>query len=119
VTLAVTSEGVLEVSGVVPKLGDKLNIHETLTDLPQSAMVVNRIRVEPPRRSDTAIERDVRKALRSDDLLRTFKIDAETRNQKVYLTGTVPTPMMEQAALRTASDVRGVRDVIVSQLRIH
>lgn len=116
-TITETPEGMLEVDGVVPVLGDKLGVHDTLTELPESDIVVNRILVAPPRRTDRAIEREVRRLLRSDELLGAYSISVDTRNQRVFLMGRVPTPLVAQTALRIASDVKGVRDVNVDRLR--
>lgn len=111
-----TPEGMVEVQGPVPLLADKLAISDALTELDAAAVVVNRTAPAAPRRSDDAITRDVRRRLRAEEDLREYDIGVFTRNQRVYLTGKVPSFPAVETALREAAGVRGVRDVIVSRL---
>lgn len=115
-TVETTAEGLVEVEGKVPLLADKLAISDTLTEMPEAAVVVNRTAPEAPRRSDAAITRDVRRRLRSEEDLREYQIGVRTKNQRVFLSGRVPSFPAVDMALREAAAVRGVRDVVVSRL---
>lgn len=111
-----TPEGLVEVEGTVPLLADKLAISDKLTALPETAVVVNRTAPEAPRRSDAAITREVRRRLRAEEDLRDLEIAVRTENQRVFLSGRVPSFPAVDTALREAAAVRGVRDVVVSRL---
>jgi osmotically-inducible protein OsmY len=118
VQVDVSPEGVVELSGDVPRLADKLAMGEAVSEAPGSGLIVNKIDVKAPKRSDGAITREVRNKLRKDEFLQNYNINVRTREQRVYLRGEVPSYVAVEEALRQAAEVEGVRDVIVSDLRM-
>ena len=62
--------------------------------------------------SDTAITAKVKSALLADDKVKGTKIDVETKEGTVTLTGTAATPAEKEQAERLASAVEGVRTVV-------
>ena len=62
--------------------------------------------------SDTAITAKVKSALLADEKVKGTKIDVETKEGTVTLTGTAATPAEKEQAERLASAVEGVRSVV-------
>lgn len=116
VTAEVDENGTLMVTGVVTLLADKLALHEALTELPAANIVVNRVGINAPRRSDAAIARDVRRRLENDSALRPLGLEVIVRDQAVYLRGRAPSGLDIQTAARAAAEIRGVKDVHTERL---
>ena len=62
--------------------------------------------------SDTAITAKVKSALLADEKVKGTKIDVETKEGTVTLTGTAKSPAEKDQAERLASAVEGVRTVV-------
>ena len=62
--------------------------------------------------SDTAITAKVKSALLADEKVKGMKIDVETKEGTVTLTGTATSPAEKEQAERLASSVEGVRNVV-------
>ena len=62
--------------------------------------------------SDTAITAKVKSALLADEKVKGMKIDVETKEGTVTLTGTAKSPAEKDQAERLASAVEGVRTVV-------
>jgi hyperosmotically inducible periplasmic protein len=60
---------------------------------------------------DTGITMSVKSKLLDDPLVKGLKIDVDTRERVVYLTGTVGSDDERQKAIQLAKDTKGVRDV--------
>jgi hyperosmotically inducible periplasmic protein len=62
--------------------------------------------------SDTAITTKVKSALLADEKVKGTKIEVETKEGTVTLTGTAKSPAEKEHAERLASSVEGVRNVV-------
>jgi hyperosmotically inducible periplasmic protein len=62
--------------------------------------------------SDTAITAKVKSALLADEKVKGMKIDVETKEGTVTLTGTATSPAEKEQAERLAAAVEGVRNVV-------
>ena len=62
--------------------------------------------------SDTAITAKVKSALLADEKVKGMKIDVETKEGTVTLTGSATSPAEKEQAERLASSVEGVRNVV-------
>jgi osmotically-inducible protein OsmY len=60
---------------------------------------------------DAGITMSVKSKLLDDPLVKGLKIDVDTRERVVYLTGTVGSNAEKQKAIQLAKDTKGVRDV--------
>ena len=60
---------------------------------------------------DTGITMSVKSKLLDDPLVKGLKIDVDTRERVVYLTGAVGSDAERQKAIQLARDTKGVRDV--------
>ena len=61
---------------------------------------------------DTAITTKVKGAVLAEPGLKTLKIDVDTKNGVVTLTGTVDNPSLKERATQVAQNVSGVRSVV-------
>ncbi len=118
VTITTDAEGLVEMTGSVPGLGDKLRVEQAVVGIEGNKMVVNRLEVEPERRGDLAIVEDLRTRFEYNPELRDAPIRIRVRDQEVFLSGSASNQELIEQALREAADVQGVRDVDVSRLRV-
>ena len=102
-------EGIVELKGTVP-VGPWRERAARIAGLVKGVRgVVNRIRVEPVRRSDDAIAQEVRRALQSTAALSSMPIQAQAQAGVVELTGVITSWEEQQLAERVARSVPGVR----------
>lgn len=66
---------------------------------------------EPSPVDDATLTTKVKAKLLSDDLLNAIKIDVDTQNGTVFLSGVVDTPEQKRKAVQIAKNTEGVRKV--------
>ncbi|HEX3855267.1 MAG TPA: BON domain-containing protein, partial [Polyangiaceae bacterium] len=107
-TVAV-KDGIVELTGTVENSLSKARATRIAEAVRGVRSVDNRSRVEPTKRADADVERDVRKALLYNAATSKMPIHAVVRNGVARLTGTVSSWQEQRLAERIADDVRGVR----------
>ena len=68
--------------------------------------------------SDAGITTAVKSKMAADDTVKAYKIDVDTQNKVVTLSGEVDTPAQREQAMSIARNTKGVADVI-DQLRVN
>ena len=68
--------------------------------------------------SDAGITTAVKSKMAADDTVKAYKIDVDTQNKVVTLSGEVDTPAQREQAVLIARNTKGVSDVI-DQLRVN
>ncbi len=108
--LAVTvKDGIAELTGTVDNALSKARATRIAEAVRGVRAVDNRSQIEPEKRPDADVERDVRRALLYNAATAKMPIHAVVRNGVARLTGTVASWQEQQFAERIADDVRGVR----------
>jgi osmotically-inducible protein OsmY len=114
VRASVQPSGLVVAQGNVPNLSDKLAVSAALLDIPGGTAVLNAITVQPPRRSDQAIQQDVERLLARDPELPDVRV--RVNRQVVYFPqGSVPDLFVTDAVQKVAR-IPGVVDVLVGPL---
>jgi osmotically-inducible protein OsmY len=103
--------GVVTLAGTVDNMLTRTRAVEIASATRGVRSIVNRINVEPPRRSDEAIQSDVFRALLVDPATESYEIEASVQNASVMLTGTVDSWAEKELAYDVAAGVRGVRQI--------
>jgi hyperosmotically inducible protein len=98
--LARDTRGVTEVVDMIA-----VQTSETTGDAPQPDRTVGE------HIDDAGITMRVKSRLLDDPVVKGLKIDVDTRDGVVFLTGSVSTEVERDTAIRIAKDTRGVRDV--------
>lgn len=78
-----------------------------------SAFVVASLLAVGCAQSDPGITTAVKSKLAADDMVKAYRIDVDTKDRVVTLTGAVDTPQARDRAVQIARDTSGVRDVTV------
>ncbi len=109
-------ENLVELYGTTDRLSRSIALQDAVQNLPGNKLVVNRIEVKAPERSDRIIAAEVRGLLRANESLGDLPIDVRVEDQVVFLEGRVPTEIFEELAREQAAEVAGVR-AVESRLR--
>lgn len=84
-----TTDGIVEISGSVPHLLARDQAVQIAEQTRGVRSVVDRIKVRPIKRSDDAIEADVRQALFEDPATDSYELDVDVQGARVTLAGAV------------------------------
>ena len=106
-----TRDGVVELTGSVFTVVAKERATRYAENIRGVASVSDQIQVDPPRKPDRALRRDVRQALRQDPVTDEMEIDVAVDDQIVRLSGAVESFPEKEFAAQVAKTVAGVKNV--------
>lgn len=103
--------GVVTVAGTVHTIRERDRALAVAKALRGVRAVVDRLRVKPVSRPDTAIAADVAAALEADAAADAYEVEVHVEDGVVILSGSVEGWAERELTLQVAKDVRGVKDV--------
>lgn len=106
-----TSDGIATLTGSVNNLLAKDKAEQVAMAVKGVQGVINRIEVDPPFRSDEAVESDIADALLDNPATDSYELEVAADNAVVTLTGQVQSWQEKQLAAYVAKGVRGVQEV--------
>lgn len=106
-----TANGVVTLSGSVDNILAKDRAVRVAQTVKGVRAVVDRISVDPPLRSDSALEKDIGGAFDHDPLSESWEVEATVKNGTVTLSGVVDSWAERDLVGKIAKGVRGVRAV--------
>ncbi len=106
-----TTDGIATLTGSVNNLLAKDKAEKVAMAVKGVEGVINQITVDPPFRSDKAIESDVEDALLDNPATDSYELDVAVADAAVTLSGEVQSWQEKQLAAYVAKGVRGVQDI--------